>query len=114
MVEVSVAKVPVVATVEWAEGPSHRLDVPAWEVTKVVVEVSVAKVPVVATVEWAGGPSHRLDVLTIGSNVEARWDISVVGSVELVKVVAEAPKSGAHVEDDGLGLDASSFRSLSR
>ena len=50
MVEVSVAKVPVVATVEWAEGPSHRLDVPAWEVTKVVVEVHVAKVPVVATV----------------------------------------------------------------
>ena len=41
--------------------------------------------------------------------MEARWDISVVGSVELVKVVAEAPKSGAHVEDDGLGLDASSF-----
>ena len=109
MVEVSVAKVPVVSTVEWAEGPSHRLDVPAWEVTKVVVEASVAKVPVVATVEWAGGPSHCLDVLTIGSNVEARWDISFVGSVGLVKVVAEAPKSGAHVEDDGLGLDASSF-----
>ena len=112
MVEVSVAKVPVVATVEWAEGPSHRLDVPAWEVTKVVVEVLVAKVPVVATVERAGGPSHRLDVLTIGSNVEACWDISVVGSVELVKVVAEAPKSGAHVEDDDLGLDASSFPQL--
>ena len=109
--ETFVAKVPVVSTVEWAEGPSHHLDVPAWEVMKVVVEVSVAKVPVVAIVEWAGGPSHR-HVLTIGSNVEACWDISLVGSVELVKVVAEAPKSGAHVEDDDLGLDASSFPQL--
>ena len=35
-----------------------------------------------------------------------------MGSVELVKVVAEAPKSGADVEDDGLGLDASSFQQL--
>ena len=60
----------------------------------------------------AGGPSHHLDVLAIGSNVEACWGISVVGRVELVKVVAEAPKSGAHVEDDGLGLDAPSFPQL--
>ena len=27
VVEVSVAKVPMVATVEWVGGPSHRLDV---------------------------------------------------------------------------------------
>jgi len=85
---------------------------PAWAVTKVVMDVLVVKVPVVATVEWVEGFSPRLDVSTIDSNVGACWDALVTGSVGLVKVDADAPKSGAHVEDDGFGLGTSSLAPL--
>ena len=65
-----------------------------------------------AIVEWVEASSHHLDVFTIGSNVGACWDASVVESVGLVTVVVEVPTCGAHVEGDDSGFDAWSLLHL--
>lgn len=59
--------------------------------------------PEVTTVEWDEGSSQHFDDATTGSNVEACWD-APVGRVESPSLGVEAPRSGAHVEDDGWGL----------
>ena len=77
-----------------------------------VGEALVAEGLAGAIAEWAVCSFLPLGVLTIGSNVGACWDASIVESVGLVTVVVEVPTCGAHVEGDDSGFDVESLLHL--